>query len=182
MLEKPNIQDERIIACLEAEYGLGIVHIAFLPLGGDLSTAVYRAVADDEMPYFCKLKFGIFDEISVELPTFLSEQGIAQIIPARLTNTGRLWAEMDEFRLILYPFVEGTSGSEIELSEPQWADFSAALKRIHTTSVPPALSQKIGKESYSPEWRDIGRDIIQRLDNETFDDPITVGLAAFLYP
>src|SRR5687768_13391372 len=168
MLEKPDLPDETIIACLHAEYGLRITQIAFLPLGGDLSTAVYRAVADDKTPYFCKLKFGIFDEISIELPTFLSEQGIAQIIPARLTRTGQLWAESDEFRLILYPFVEGTSGFEIELSQPQWAHFSAALKRIHTISVPSALSQKIGRESYSPEWRDVCRSVIQRLDNETF--------------
>lgn len=182
MLEKPDLPDEKIITCLQAEYGLQIIQITFLPLGGDLSTAVYRSVADDDIPYFCKLKFGIFDEISVELPTFLSEQGILQIIPARLTNTGRLWAEMDEFRLILYPFVEGTSGFEIELSELQWADFSSALKRIHTTLVPSALNEKIGKESYSPEWRDISRNVIKRLDKETFDDPVMVGLAEFLRP
>src|SRR5215203_3835479 len=114
MLDKPDIADEKIIACLQAEYGLRIIQIAFLPLGGDLSTAVYRAVADDETPYFCKLKFGIFDEISVELPKFLSEQGIAQIIPPLITKTGQLWAELDEFKLILYPFVDGKSGFEIE--------------------------------------------------------------------
>ncbi len=182
MLDKPDIPDEKIVTYLQAEYGLRIIQIAFLPLGGDLSTAVYRAVADDATPYFCKLKFGVFDEISVELPTFLSEQGITQIIPPRVTNTGRLWAKMDEFCLILYPFVEGMSGFEIELSEPQWADFSTALKRIHITLVPSALSRKIGKESYSPESRDICRNVIERLDDDTFDDAVTVGLAAFLRP
>src|SRR5215203_3162536 len=180
MLDKPDIADEKIIACLQAEHGLRIIQIAFLPLGGDLSTAVYRAVADDESTYFCKLKFGDFDEISVELPKFLSEHGITQIIPPRVSNTGRLWAKTDEFCLILYPFVEGTSGFEIELSESQWADFSAALKRIHTTLVPSALSRKIAKENYSPESRDICRNVIERLDNETFDDTVTVGLATFL--
>ena len=182
MLDKPDIPDEKIIACLQAEYGLRIIQIDFLPLGGDLSTAVYRAVADDETPYFCKLKFGVFDEISVELPKFLSEQGITQIIPPRVTNTGRLWANKDEFCLILYPFVEGTSGFEIELAESQWAEFSAALKRIHTTLVPSALSRKIAKENYSPESRDICRNVIERLDNETFDDTVTMGLATFLRP
>ena len=47
MLEKPNIQDEKIIACLQVEYGLQIIQLAFLPLGGNLCTAVYRAVAED---------------------------------------------------------------------------------------------------------------------------------------
>jgi spectinomycin phosphotransferase len=180
MLEKPDIPDERIIACLQAEYGLRMIQVAFLPLGGDLSTAVYRAVADDGTPYFCKLKRGIFDQVSVKLPKFLSDQDIAQIIPPLVTGTGGLWAELDDFRLILYPFVEGTSGYEVELSERQWTDFGTALKRVHTTSLPPALREKIRKERYSPEWRELCRDIMKRLEDERFDDPIMVDMAAFL--
>ena len=182
MLEKPDIPDEKIIACLQREYGLQIAEIAFLPLGGDLSTAVYRAVAYDRTSYFCKLKRGIFDEITVELLKFLHEQGVEQIIPPLATSAGGLWAELDEFRLILYSFIEGTSGYEVELTERQWADFGTALKQVHTTALPPALSRKIRRESYSSEWRDICRDVIKRLDHETFDDPITLQLAEFLSP
>ena len=182
MLEKPNIPDDEIITCLRTEYGLRIAQITFLPLGGDLSTAVYRAVADDGMPFFCKLKRDVFDEISVELPRFLSEQGIRQIIPPFLTQTGSPWAELNEFRLILYPFVEGTSGFEIELSERQWMEFGVALKQIHTTSLSAPLSNNIQKESYSPEWRDRCRDILRRLEGETLDDPMTLRLAEFLLP
>lgn len=182
MLEKPDIPDERIIACLRSDYQAAIKHLAFLPLGGDLSTAVYRAVAEEGRPYFCKLKRGDFDEVSVELPRFLSEQGIPQIIPPLIAKTGQLWAELDAFRLILYPFVEGTSGFEVELSERQWADFGAALRRIHTTAVPPHLARMIRKESYSPEWRDECRGLLKRLDGETFDDPVTAQWAAFLRP
>jgi spectinomycin phosphotransferase len=58
MLEKPDIQDERIIACLEDGYGLPVVRVAFLPLGADLNTAVYRAVAKGETSYFVKLRMG----------------------------------------------------------------------------------------------------------------------------
>jgi hypothetical protein len=47
MLEKPDIQDEKISACLQHEYGLPVVQVVFLPLGADLNTAVYRVVADD---------------------------------------------------------------------------------------------------------------------------------------
>jgi spectinomycin phosphotransferase len=48
MLEKPDLQDEKIIACLQAEYGLLVAQITFLPLGADVNTAVYRVVADPE--------------------------------------------------------------------------------------------------------------------------------------
>lgn len=182
MLEKPAILDETIIACLQAEYGLRILQIAFLPLGGDLSTAVYRADADNGRPYFCRLKFGDFDEISVELPNFLSEQGIAQIIAPIATTASRLWATFDEFTIILYPFITGTSGFDIELTERQWADFGAALKQIHAVNVPPALIPKIQQEHYSPEWRDQCKNAIQRLDTETFDDPVTTGLLDYFRP
>jgi spectinomycin phosphotransferase len=42
MLEKPDLQDEKIGACLQDEYGLLAVQVAFLPLGADMNTAVYR--------------------------------------------------------------------------------------------------------------------------------------------
>ena len=88
MLEKPDIQDEKIIACLQAEYGLLVAQIAFLPIGADLNTAVYRAVARDGTGYFVKLRRGVFNEIAVTLPKFLSDQGIRHIIPPS-ANPGR---------------------------------------------------------------------------------------------
>ena len=182
MLEKPDIPDDEIIACLQVEYGLRIIQLAFLPLGGNLCTAVYRAVAEDGTLYFCKLRCSDFDEISVELPRFLSEQGITQIIPPLPSKTGQLWAKLEAFNVILYPFVEGTSGFQDKLTERQWADFGAALQRIHTLSLPPALSQKMQKENYSPESRDICREVLQTLENERFDDPVMAGPAAFLLP
>jgi spectinomycin phosphotransferase len=182
MLEKPDIQDEKIIACLRVAYGLRILQLAFLPLGGNLCSAVYRASAEDGTLYFCKLRCSEFEEISVELPRFLSEQGLTQIIPPLPSKTGQLWAELEAFHVILYPFVEGMSGFEEKLTGRQWADFGTALQRIHTLSLPPELGHKLQKENYSPESRDICRKVLQRLENEKFEDPIMAGLAAFLLP
>jgi spectinomycin phosphotransferase len=182
VLEKPDIQDEKIITCLQLEYGLRINQLAFLPLGGNLCTAVYCATAKDGTLYFCKLRCSDFDEISVELPRFLSERGITQIIPPLPTKTGQLWAKLEEFNAILYPFIEGTSGFQEKLTERQWAEFGTALQRLHTLSLPPGLSQKLQKETYPSESRDICREVLQRLENEKFEDPVMAGLAAFLLP
>ena len=180
MIIKPEIADETVIACLEQEYGLRIAQLTFLPLGGDLCTAVYRAVDDHRIPYFCKLRCADFDEISVELPRFLNEQGIPQILSPVSTEGGHLWAELEPYKLILYPFVDGTSGFDVELSDRHWESFGVALKLIHSTILPAALSRKIPKESYSSEWRDRCRDIIKRLDGGMIADPITRDLAAYL--
>jgi hypothetical protein len=40
MLQKPDLKDEKIIACLKNEYGLRVDKIAFLPLGDDINKAV----------------------------------------------------------------------------------------------------------------------------------------------
>ena len=180
MLEKPDLQDEKIIACLQDEYGLLVAQVAFLPLGADLNTAVYCVVAEDETPYFVKLRRGVFDETSVALPKFLSDQGIVQIIAPLATKTGQLWANLDAFKVILYPFVEGHNGYEVDLSDRHWGDLGTALKSIHTALVPPALIRRIQQETFSPQWREIVKTFLGRVEYDAFDDPVAVKLTAFL--
>ena len=180
MFEKPNLPDGRIIACLQDAYGLQVVQLVFLPLGADPNTAVYRVVADDDTTYFLKLRRGIFDETSVALPKFLCNQGIAQIIAPLATKSGSLWANLDAYKTILYPFVEGRNGYEVDLSDRQWADLGAALKRIHTASLPPELIRRIQQETYAPQGREIVKTFLERIEDDTFDDPIAVQLAMFL--
>ena len=180
MLEKPDIQDEKIIACLWEEYELPVAQLTFLPLGADLNTAVYRVVAGDETSYFLKLRRGNFDETSVALPKFLSDQGIRHIIPPLPTRTGQLWANLDSFKVILYPFVEGRNGYEVDLSDRHWREFGATLKRIHTAQVPPELIRRIQRETYSPKWREMVKTFLDRVEYDAFDDPIAAKLAAFL--
>jgi spectinomycin phosphotransferase len=149
-------------------------------LGADLNTAVYRAVADDGTPYFCKLRGGVFDETSVTLPKFLSDQGIAQIIAPLETQVRQLWADLGPFKVILYPFVEGRNGYEIDLSARHWREFGTALKGVHTAVVPPELARFIRQETYSPRWREVVRTFLRRVEDDAFDDSVAVELAAFL--
>ena len=180
MLEKPDLQDDKIAACLRDEYRLPVVQIAFLPLGNDLNAAVYRALAEDETPYFVKLRRGVFDEITVTLPKFLSDQGIAQIIAPLATKTGQLWASLGAFKVILYPYVEGKSGYQVDLSDGHWGDFGTALKRLHTAAVPPALTRRLRQEAYSPRWREIVKTFLARVEHAAFDDPVAVRTAALM--
>ena len=180
MLEKPDLKDERIIACLCDEYDLLVAQISFLPLGADRNTAVYRIVADDERPFFLKLRGGVFDDTSVALPKFLSDQGIEQIIAPLTTRAGQLWASLDAFKVILYPFVEGHNGYEICLSDGHWREFGAALKNIHTVVVPPALIRRIRSETYTAQWREMVKTFLERVEDDTFDEPVAAKTAAFL--
>ena len=177
MLEKPDLADERVVACLEGAYGMHVVQLAFLPLGADPNTAVYRVAADDGTPYFLKLRRGMFDETSVALPKFLSDQGLAEIIPPVAARTGQLWTTLDPFTAILYPFVEGIDAYRVDLSDRQWVDFGAALKKIHAMALPPELVKRIQQETYDPNGRETVRTFLERIDHDTFDDPIAAELA-----
>jgi spectinomycin phosphotransferase len=180
MLEKPDLLDAALITCLQDAYDLVIVQIAFLPIGADSNSAAYRAVADDGTLYFVKLRRGVFDQTSVELPRFLSDQGITHIIPPLMTKTGQLWATLDAFTVILYPYVEGRNGFEVALSERQWHDFGVALKRIHTTAVPPTITGRIRRESFAPRYRESVRTFLSRLEDDPLDDPVARQLTTFL--
>ncbi|MBI5295350.1 MAG: hypothetical protein HY869_07725 [Chloroflexi bacterium] len=128
MLENPELKDEKLINCLRDEFGLSIEKLSFLPLGADLNTAVYRVVTIDKTAYFVKLRKGDFNEASVTVPNILSNLGIKQIIPSLTTQTGKLWANLNSFKVILYPFVEGHNGFEKKLSSKQWVEFGTALR------------------------------------------------------
>ncbi len=180
MLEKPDVPDESLRACLREHYGLHATRIAFLPIGNDVNTAVYRVDADDATPYFVKLRSGAFDETAVAIPRFLYEQGIAQVLAPVATITGHIWTRMDAYAVVVFPFVAGRSGFESPLSDRQWAELGAALRGIHTAVVPPSLSARIPYEQYSSHWRNLVRTFQARVDETAFPEPVAAQLAAFL--
>jgi spectinomycin phosphotransferase len=179
MLEKPDLQDEAITACLQDEFGLDVVQVSFLPIGADQNTAVYRAVAADETAYFVKLRRGTLNETPVALPKFLSDQSIGQIIAPLTTTTGELWASLDGFKVIAYPFIEGRNGFEVALTDRQWIEFGTALKQIHAVQVPVELAEHIRRELFSPRWRETVKTFLSRVD-DGFDDPVAAKAAALL--
>jgi spectinomycin phosphotransferase len=181
MLEKPELKDEQIINCLRDEYGLDIENISFLPLGADVNSFAYRVVAKDGTNYFLKLRKGdFFNQASVVIPNFLSAIGIKQAIPSLETETGQLWAYINPFKVILYPFVEGYAGLDIKMSKQQWFEFGAALKRFHAAEKPANITSGIQRDNFFPRWRDTVKRYIDRVEHETFNDHVKLEAAEFL--
>ncbi len=180
MLERPDVPDDTLLACLRDHYGLHITQVAFLPIGNDADTAVYRVVADDGLSYFLKLRSGCFDATTVAIPHFLHDQGIAQIVAPMETTAHRLWTRVGAFAVILFPFVSGQDGFTTPLLQRQWMELGVALKAMHTAVVPRALTSSIPQETYSPSWRDLVRAFQARVEATTFADPVAAKLAAFL--
>lgn len=180
MLEKPDIQDSTIINCLRDAYGLDISTLEFLPLGADRDTAVYKAIATDETSYFVKLRRGDFNEMPVIVPDLLASRGLKNIIAPRRMLSGQVWAELDNFKVTVSPYIEGQSGFDVDLSEQQWLQFGQALKTMHTTELPAAITARIPREDYSPHWRKTVRKFQRLVKETTFDDPVSAELSALL--
>ena len=179
MLKKPDISDELILSCLQEEYDLRVAALTFLPLGADMGTAVYRAVTQDGTAYFLKLRRG-FDEITVTVPLFLKSQGIREIVAPFETKSKQGWADFGEYKMILYPFIEGKNGFEIELSDHQRRTLGTALKGIHSAQIPAELKERIPKEKFSPHYRATMKLFQTQVDNQTFAEPVAAKLAEFM--
>ena len=118
MLEKPDLKDQLIASRLHEEYGLHASQVTFLPLGADVNTAVDRIVTEDETAYFLKLRKGAFDQLTVMIPQFLKSRGIPAIIAPLRTRSGQLWGNLDVYKMILYPFIQGKNGYQVTFSDP----------------------------------------------------------------
>ena len=58
MREDPGLDVDKIVAPLEAHYGLRVTSVTFLPIGYDPNAAVYQIVSRDVTAYFLKVRFG----------------------------------------------------------------------------------------------------------------------------
>lgn len=179
MLEKPDIPDELIISQLQQEYGLPVADLDFLPLGADMGTAVYRLVTEDGRASFLKLRKG-FQDITVTVPLFLQSQGIQEIIRPVETKAKRGWADFGEYKMILYPFIEGKDGFERELTDHHRKTLGRALRRIHSAELPQELRKLIPQETFSPQWRESLTSFQALAENQAFDDSTAAKLAAFM--
>lgn len=180
MLEKPDLDDQQLIACLQQTYALDMTQLSFLALGADFNAAVYRARASDDREYFVKLRSGRFDETALSLPSFLHAHGAAYIIAPLQTQTGAFWTTLEGFVVIVYPFVEGQNAYQLDLSRHQWGEFGIALKQLHTAHVPMPILHALPQESYDPKWYSMLSDIMHDLDQMPLPDQIAVDLADFL--
>jgi spectinomycin phosphotransferase len=178
MFEKPRLSDAKIITCLQENYGLSVSELTFLPIGYDANAGVYRIRANGQT-YFLKVRRGTVDPLSVLLPHYLKDQGIEQIIVPLSTLDHDLWSHIDDFTLILYPFIEGHGGWDREMSDPQWIEFGAVLKQIHTLPIPSELA--IPRETFLPpaKYLPLMHQLQTACIPQSSNDPFQQDLAAF---
>jgi spectinomycin phosphotransferase len=149
MREQPSISGERLRAGLQAQYNLVLVALDFLPLGLDYRAGVYRIVNEQGMTYLLKVKSGTFYEPGCLVPGYLRDQGIASVVAPIPTRNHSLWSEIDNWTVMVYPFLEGETSWE-GMTDEQWMETGSILKEIHGTILPPSGFELLRKETFDP--------------------------------
>src|SRR6185503_1172855 len=119
MIEKPNIKDEKIIVALHEDYSIRASRVEFLPIGNDASAWAYRVDAEHQNTYFLKIRKDLSNQAGFLVPRFLQEHGIVQVLAPLPTKKQGLWISVEDFFLILYPFVIGKEAMEVGMSDSQ---------------------------------------------------------------
>jgi len=179
MLTPPDLSTGAIVAYLRETYGLAAQQADFLPLGADINTFVFRVEMTDGAACFLKLRSGAFDDVVVAAPAWLHAQGIQHVLAPLPTLAGEPWAHAHGFAWLLYPFMEGKNGYEVALSQAQSVAFGRCLRAIHDAILPDALHQRIPREVYAPQWRDMVAEYTRQVETREWDDPIAQHLSNF---
>lgn len=182
MIEKQSFSDQLIVDCLNTVYGIKVAALTFIPLGADRDASVYKAQAYDQSSYFVKLKRGYHNDISTIIQLLLHDAGIQQIISPIKTNHGQpTHTIIDDFTLIVYPFIKGQNGFSRDLTNDQWITLGKALRKVHEFHLPSAIKEQINRETYSPKWREAVRSIYNHIDdNPRVTDEIAAKLLMFM--
>lgn len=179
MIEKPDIRDEIIIAALNENYSIQVSRIEFLPIGNDATAFSYQVEDRNGNSYFLKLKTNLANLAALFVPRFLKDHNIEQVVAPILTQTQKLFKEMDGFALILYPFIPGREAMEIGMSDEQWTEFGSLLKEIHFTRLSSDIARFVHREDFVPKWSRIALNMQKQVDAGRFTDPYQKELAGF---
>lgn len=177
---KRKIDKVNLIDCLNTKYEIEVTNLILLPIGADMDASVYKAETRNGQSYFIKLKRGHHSDISVKLLALLQASGIQEIIPPIKTIDGKLTQLINDFTLIVYPFVDGHNGFGYPLTDDQWIVLGKALKQIHELDVPVTIKDQIRKETYSSKWREAVRSLYAHIDGNLPNDETTLKLQAFM--
>lgn len=179
MIGKQHLLPEYIIDRLKTDYGISVSALTLLALGADINASVYKAETRGPS-YFVKLKRGHHTDISVTILALLQASGIQQIIPPIKTVHGKLTQHIDDFTLIVYPFVEGQNGFCYNLTDDQWVTLGKVLSQVHEFNVPTSIKERIRHETYSSKWREAVRSLYAHVDGSLSGDETAVKLQTFM--
>jgi spectinomycin phosphotransferase len=177
--DDPGLDLDTITACLDAEYDLRVSSVSFLPLGYDLSAAIYKVIAEDGTASFLKSRFGPINETGLLVPWALAERGVRNVLAPLQTRSRELWCSCDGRSLVLYPFIVGNNAMVAGMSDDQWREFGATLQAVHFSGLVEELRGRLPVETFELPSAALVRHILHLTETTEFENPVAARFAAF---
>src|SRR5260370_28844081 len=145
----PSIAKEQRRACVQDQYDLIRVTLEFLPLGLDYHAGVYRVVSEQGTAYLLKVTSRPLYEPRCLVPRYLNEQGITAVVAPVPTSSGALWTLLEEWTVIVYPFIDGEP-SWTGMKNEHWKEAGTIFQQLHPLMLPPEGFESLQKETFDP--------------------------------
>lgn len=149
MREQPDIPLKRLQACLLEQYNIYPGTLEYLPRGHDYSAGVYRVVSEQGTAYLLKATARPLYEPGLLVPRYLRDQGIASVVAPIPGRSGALWTKLDDWTMIVYPWISGDS-SLTGMTNEQWKETGSIFKQIHSVRLQPGNFPTLRKETFNP--------------------------------
>lgn len=188
MLNEPKINKNRLAKKILTEYAIKIASFVFIPIGE--ASYGYKVTAEDGKKYFLKLigdsrqakrtreKLDLALELTDELKNIF---GIKNISYPICTNKGELKTSVDEYVIVINPFIDGKNFAAIECSLEVHRKLTTLLAKIHKleSKVETSLPVENFELKFIKELTDSLDRLEQYLDNK---DKLKKELAELLVP
>lgn len=145
-----------------------------------MNASVYKAQTYDQSSYFVKLKLGYHHNNSAIIIALLQDSGVQQILSPLKTIRGQLIQYVENFALMVFPFVEGQDGFSRDLTADQWFTLGKAMRKIHEIDVPSSIQALVRREAYTPKWREAVRSLYTYIESSPSGDGVAMELQTFM--
>jgi len=151
MREPPPLPAPSIVGVVVSNYPLPVTRAAFLPLGADAYSVVYKVeTADGRQFLFKGRKSEAFNPAGILVPRQLWLEGVPNVLPPLVTHNQTLWVREQGWTWCLFPYVQARMAVDTGLTHSQWSMLGVTLKRIHGITLDPDVSKLVPSESYRP--------------------------------
>ena len=168
------------MTALGQQYDLRRLTMLPLQRGNDSLTWIYRLETEEGRSLLLKVrKSDGFTAACLLIPRFLRQSGLRHTITPHPTVSGKLWLHLGNYRLALFPYVEGEVGANIGLTAKQWQAFGSFVRSIHELKLPTDLQRLVPRETYIPSRRHLIRALDAAVTTPPFGNDTERALAAF---
>jgi spectinomycin phosphotransferase len=178
--QQPVLDDSAVIQLVNIGYGLEVADIAFLPLGADAASAVYRVQTHDARQYLLKArKSEWFSPASLLVPQRLAQRGVPSIVAPIAPITQELCVVQGGYAWSLFPYLQGRLAAEEGLTDAQWTRLGSVLRQVHELGRDDDIASTASRETFTPSRMDLIPKLAEVLHNRRDREDFHLELADF---